>query len=253
MRRSLTTRLPTASTIRRAWRLRPSRRTISISRSLIRLTSAGAVGPSSSSTPSRRRRSSALTDPLPQARPVGLRHFVFRVRQLVRQRAVVGQQQEAGRVGVEPPHRVEARLRIDQLDDRLPLSRLARRRDDSGGLVHHPDLEGLGAYGRPVDPDVVALVDVPRRVDDDLAADRDDALGDDLLGFAAGGDAAVREVFGQPHERGTEAITRPAVRPLSGAARATPARPPASGRTAMDRAAGRGSRGRRGVRRAPTS
>ena len=49
--RASTTPLPTASAIRRTWRLRPSRRTISITRGETRRTSAGAVGPSSSSTP----------------------------------------------------------------------------------------------------------------------------------------------------------------------------------------------------------
>ena len=56
-RRGATTWLPTASTIRRTWRLRPSRSVSSTTRGETRRTRAGAVGPSSSSTPLRSRRS----------------------------------------------------------------------------------------------------------------------------------------------------------------------------------------------------
>ena len=64
--------------------------------------------PSSSSTPSRsalsaRGDSAAGLDP----RPVDLLHAVAGMGQQVGQLAVVGQQDQPGRVGVEPPHRVE--------------------------------------------------------------------------------------------------------------------------------------------------
>ena len=87
--------------------------------------------------------------------------------------AVVGQQQQPGRVGVEAADRVEPGRRVDQLDHRRPAARLARGRDDAGRLVDRPDLARLGADRAAVDPHVVALPDVPRRVGDDLAADGD--------------------------------------------------------------------------------
>ncbi len=147
-RRRESTRLPIASAMRRTWRLRPSRRTISISRSSRRRTSAGAVGPSSSSTPSARRRRSSSPGGRRSLHPVGLRHFVARVGEAVGQLAVVGEQQQAGRVGVEPADRVEARLALDQADHRRPRSGLLRGRDDAGRLVDRPDLTRLRADQR---------------------------------------------------------------------------------------------------------
>jgi hypothetical protein len=86
-RRSATTSLPTASNIRRTWRLRPSRRTISISRSPTRVTSAGGwavleLGPAAQPLQSRSPAGAA-------ARPVGLGDFVARMGEPVRQLAVV--------------------------------------------------------------------------------------------------------------------------------------------------------------------
>ena len=78
--------------------------------------------------------------------------------------AVVGQQDQAGGVGVEAPHRVEAPLRVDELDHGRAPARLARRRHHPGRLVDDPDLARLGRYGPPVDLDAAGLVDVAGRV-----------------------------------------------------------------------------------------
>ena len=68
---------------------------------------AGAVRPSSSSRPSRSAPARARRSPAADARPVGIRHLVARMREQVRELAVVGEQDQAAGVGVEPPHRVE--------------------------------------------------------------------------------------------------------------------------------------------------
>ena len=166
------TRLPTASSIRRTWRLRPSRRTISISRGPRRSTRAGPVGPSSSSTPRRSRSQLRLPDRAPQPGAVGLGDLVAGVREAVGELAVVGQQQQAGRVGVEASHRVEPARESDQLDDRprrAPGSR-AVETTPAGLLTAQTCPLRLDADRPAVDPHVVLSGDVPRRIGDHLAA-----------------------------------------------------------------------------------
>ena len=68
-------------------------------------------------------------------RLVDLRHAVARVGQAVREVAVVGEQERAGRVDVEPPDGDDARLVRHELDDRRPPLRIACSRYDAGGLV----------------------------------------------------------------------------------------------------------------------
>ena len=109
--RGLATSLPTRSSILRTWRLRPSRIVSSISRSPVRRTSAGAVGPSSSLTPVAQPLDVALGDRAAEPGPVRLRHAVAGMGEEVGELAVVGQQDQPGRVGVEPTDRVEARAR----------------------------------------------------------------------------------------------------------------------------------------------
>ena len=78
-----------------------------------------------------------------------------------------------------------------RLDHGGPVARLLRGGDDPGRLVDRPDLARLGGDGAAVDAHVVFVADIARRVGDDLAADRDAAVGDDPLGHAARGDATV--------------------------------------------------------------
>ena len=133
MRASSSTGWPTASHMRRTWRLRPSWIVSSISPAPSRRTRAGAVGPSSSSTPSRSARSAPLADgPAADPRAVGLRHLVAGVREPVGELAVVGQQDQPGRCrrrGARPGR--GAGPAADQLDDGRAAVRVARGRDDA--------------------------------------------------------------------------------------------------------------------------
>ena len=109
---------PTASHIRRTWRLRPSWIVIRSTPGLGCDTLAGAVGPSSSSTPSRSRRTApGLTGPPADGRQVLLLEPVAGMGDAVGQLAVVRQQQQALGVGVEAPDREHPRLGRHQLDD----------------------------------------------------------------------------------------------------------------------------------------
>ncbi len=137
---------PTASHIRLTWRLRPSWIVISSVSAEIRRTRAGAVRPSSSSTPSRSARSArSRTGGSADDRAVGLVDLEARVREPVGQLAVVGEQDQPGGVDVEPADRVQALGLGHQRDDgRTPL-RVARGRDDAGRLVervHDPLVDG---------------------------------------------------------------------------------------------------------------
>ena len=111
---------PTASHIRRTWRLRPSWIVIRSTPGSGCDTLAGAVRPSSSSTPSRSRRSAPGAD-RSAARAHGgevlLVDAVAGVGDAVGQLAVVGQQQQALGVGVEPTDREHPRLGRHELDD----------------------------------------------------------------------------------------------------------------------------------------
>src|SRR5687767_6774291 len=60
---------------------------------------------------------------------IGALDAVARMRQPVRKLAVVGQEDEPGRVGVEPPHRVEPPARRHEVRHRLALPWLAGSRD----------------------------------------------------------------------------------------------------------------------------
>ena len=146
---------PTASHIRLTWCFRPScsvssRRLSRVPRRR-RARSAGAVDPSSSSIPSRSlARSSARRRAL-DVGLVDLRDAVARMRESVREIAVVRQQERAGRVDVEPPDRDDARLGGNEVDDGPPSVRVARRRDDAGRLVqeHVRERLRLDALRRP--------------------------------------------------------------------------------------------------------
>src|SRR5262249_4927170 len=58
--------------------------------------------------------------------PVGLRYLVARMGEAIGELAVVGQQDQARRVGIEAANRIEAPLRVDQLRDRAPAAGLLR-------------------------------------------------------------------------------------------------------------------------------
>ena len=100
----------------------------------------------------------------------------------VGQLAVVGQQQQALGVGVEPADREHPRLGRHELDDGRAAVGVLGRRDDAGRLVEQVvDEAGLGADRRPVDLDEVDVgIDAPAE-HGDLAVDRDPPGGDQLL------------------------------------------------------------------------
>ena len=149
---------------------------------------------------------------------VDARHLERRVRQAVRELAVVRQQQQAGGVGVEPPDRVEALAARHERDDRRAALRVLRRADVAGRLVQRVDDVAALERGRPaVDRDGVALPHVARRVAHDLAADRHAPGEHELLRGAPRGDARVGEELGEPHReltlRGAAAASRATLPP----------------------------------------
>src|SRR4051812_46792994 len=132
---------------------------------------------------------------------VGLGNLEARMGQAVRELAVVGQQDQAGALGIQAPDRVQAPGALGrELDDgRAPVG-VARGRDHAGRLVDRvDDVLARRAQRRAVERDAARLVDVARRIGDGLAGDRDPARAHDVLGGAAGGDAGVSEVLREPH------------------------------------------------------
>ena len=85
----------------------------------------GAVRPSSSSTPSASAPQRVVVRLLPGLDLVHLLDPVAGMREPVRERAVVREQERAGRVDVEPADRDDARLVLDQVDDGRPSLRVA--------------------------------------------------------------------------------------------------------------------------------
>ena len=150
---------------------------------------------------------------LPRLDLVDLLDAVARVRKPVRERAVVREQEHAGRVDVEPPDRDDPRLVLDERDDGRPALRVAGRRDDARGLVQEH-------VGEPLlrDRPAVHLDDVPRldeRVQLARLAVHAHAAGlDQLVRLAAGGDTRPRAgTRSDPHRRSV--VCRP-VRDRSG-------------------------------------
>jgi hypothetical protein len=132
---------------------------------------------------------------------VGARDLEARMREPVRERAVVGEQDQPGGIGVEPPDRIEAAGAGDERDDRGPSLGVLDGGDDAARLVHGVDgaLAAGHADGFAVDRHLHAAVDVARGVADHLVADAHAAGEHELLGGAARGHAGVGEVLGEAH------------------------------------------------------
>ncbi len=130
---------------------------------------------------------------------VDLLDLVARVGQALGERAVVGQQDQARAVGVEPADRVEAAVGVDEPDDGRAAVGVLGGRDDAGRLVEQEGLALLRGDGAAVDLDAAVVVDVARRVGDDLALHLDAPGGDDLLRGPPRGDSGVGEVLGEAH------------------------------------------------------
>jgi hypothetical protein len=87
---------------------------------------------------------------------VDLLHAVARMGETVRERAVVREQERAGRVRVEPAHRDDALGQVDEVDDGGTSLGVARRRDGAAGFVQEDVGEPLGGDGLAVHRDHVA-------------------------------------------------------------------------------------------------
>ena len=112
---------------------------------------------------------------------VHLLDAVARVREPVRERAVVGEQQRAGRIGIEAADWNHARLVRHELDDRRSALRIVRGRDDACGLVQQQVRELLLRDLATVDLDAVGRlhegVELPRLAVDEHAAGFDQVVG----------------------------------------------------------------------------
>ena len=140
--------------------------------------------------------------PPPQRRPVGLLDAEARMGEDVRGLAVVGHQQDAAGVVIEPPDRDDARRHTGaahEIADRAPPFRIAQRGDDADRLVD--DLvgaRGVGAHRFPVDLDPRALIDLRAELAHDLPRDPHPPGDDHLFRAAARRDAGRREELLEP-------------------------------------------------------
>ena len=129
---------------------------------------------------------------------VDLLDAVPRMRETVCELAVVRQEERAGRVGIEPADRHDARLARDELHHGAPSVRVARGRDDAGGLVEKQVREPLLRHRRAVDFDVVVRAD--ERVQLTGPAVDGDAAGlDQVVGSPTRRDAGAGKERVQPH------------------------------------------------------
>ena len=141
LRSSASTRLPTAAIIRLTWWYLPSvsvRRRRRARRSL-RMPRRGRLSLSScSSTPARSRSTWPASTACLQAHLVDLGDVVLRRSQAMDERAVVGEQEDAGRVLVEPADRLHAALAQRRRQQRVDAGVMARlqRALVAGRLVH---------------------------------------------------------------------------------------------------------------------
>jgi hypothetical protein len=90
---------------------------------------------------------------------VDLLDLVARVREAVRELAVVREQERAGRVDVEPAHRDDPRRVVDEVDDGSAALGVARGRDRARRLVQEHVGQGLELDTVAVELDAVAALD----------------------------------------------------------------------------------------------
>ena len=124
------------------------------------------------------------------------------VGQLVGELAVVGQEDQAGALLVEPADRVDALGDLrEQVDDQGLAGGVVVGRDVTLGLVDGVIDVPLGVDLLAVDgDDLVLRVDLGPQLPDGLAVDRDSALEDQLLAGAARADPGVGENLLEPFE-----------------------------------------------------
>ena len=131
---------------------------------------------------------------------VDLLDAVARVGELIGQRAVVGDEDQALARHVEPAdveHPPDARRQ--QVDHARPTARVASRRDDARRLVDGEVLQPNPRQRFAVDFDLLlGAIDPGAEFGDDLAVDLDATLGDVLFAFAAARQAGGGEHLLQP-------------------------------------------------------
>ena len=125
--------------------------------------------------------------------PPGLRQL-----EQARERAVIGEQQQAFGVEIQPADADEAgQVRRQILKDGRPALRVGARGHEAARLVIEEEPRALARRQRfAVDADAVARRHVERGRADDRAVDRDAASGDPVLGLAAGSQAGARDRLG---------------------------------------------------------
>ena len=125
------------------------------------------------------------------------------MRQTVRQLAVVGQQQQAGRIDVEAAHVVQTLGVVgDQVGNRGAALRVAHRGHRADRLIdgQHDMLRLIEDQALPVHVnDLLRRVHAHALVTDHGAIDAHAAVGDHLFGRAPGCDASLGEYLLQAH------------------------------------------------------
>ena len=138
-----------------------------------------------------------------QARHVGLADLILGVGEAIRQLAVVGEQQQTGRIDVEATHVVEALGVIsDQIGNRGASLRVTHRRDGPNRLVdgQHDVLRLVENQALAVDVnDLRCGVNAHALAAHDRAVDAHAAIRDHLFGRAPGRDAGLGEYLLQAH------------------------------------------------------
>lgn len=140
---------------------------------------------------------------------VGLRNVKFRMQEVVRECAVVGEQQQAFRVEVETTDREDARhvafealaafraRHTDDVDHGLAPFRIADRRNHVNRLVHRNVDDRLGRHdAEAIDFDRIFFgVRLSAELVDDLAVDANTPFADELLGGASRSDTGLCQNF----------------------------------------------------------
>ena len=128
--------------------------------------------------------------------------------QHARHRAVIGEEQQAFRIEIEPPDRDHARQILRQrLKDSRPTFGVLVRGDEADRLVIAPQPRGLGLHQRlAVHRDHMVLAHADGRRGDLLAIERHAALRDQLLGIAARADSGARDDLGDAFAGGSVSV-----------------------------------------------
>ena len=125
------------------------------------------------------------------------------------QAAVIGEEQQALGVDVEPADGEDARQAFccELFEDGLAALGVLLGDHEAGGLVIEPDAGALArsASGRAVDLDLVLVGDVEGGGADHLAVDGDAAVLDPALGVAARAEAGAGDDLGEPVAVGVRA------------------------------------------------